>query len=82
MGVCRRESNRINVIIPRFPVRVMRYMNVNIINRGTCNSGASVSPKSLNSFTSVLFSMKDILKRCFTCQKKGSKMEELLVHGK
>ena len=80
-GVWGRESSRIYVIIPRFPVGVMRYTSVNVIDRGTCNSGAPVSPKSLNSFTSVLFSMKDILERCFTCQNKGSKMDELLTRG-
>lgn len=82
MGVWRSESNRINMIIPRFPMRVMRYIRVNIMKRGTCNSGVSVSPKSLNSFTSVLFSLEVILKLCFTCQNKRSKMDKLLMHGK
>lgn len=66
---------RIDKITPRFPATVMRYMRVSVMRRRTYSSGVSVSPKSLNSFPSALFSMHVILKLCSICQNKGRKMD-------
>lgn len=73
MGVWRRERG-FDTITPRFPATGMRYTRVSVMRRRV-----SVSPKSLNSFPSALFSMHVILKLCSICQNKGSKMDNWLM---